>query len=956
MMRSALFLLYITLVPAVILCIGLTSRADDTYDIKVNDDAHEADQSSPRVAVNYAGEFVVVWEDKRNSRSEIYFQYFDSTGTPLEDNQPVGGISITAPQYDPAVNANQLGRFGSVWGDYRNGQYPFNPDIYYAAIDLNGPGDNSAVSLARADSTCESPDIAVLPDGDMIIVWADYRNKNWDIYAQRLDETGGLEGSNFKINSEDDDAQQHSPRVAGLSDGGFVVVWYDNRYGDDDIFGRRFDASAGPIAVDFKINDDNTGKRQAFPVVTADGYGRFYTAWVDWRNGTYPKNPDIYYRRYDAEGGPVGAAKKITDDSNSRPQKDVAICSDRMGNIGIVWADSSTGEWDATARVVDNLGDIAGGSFLIHQDRTGRQLQPDVATDGYKFFFVWADSRDGNFDIFVTIKEYNDPTIIADPKTLTFNMEEGGSTPGSKAVDLRNTGYGELSWRVSPHVDWLSVNPQSGTTPASFSVLVNTDTMAYGEYYGEIALIDLDHDDSSEAVTVILNVTAPLIDISPDTLNFKALAEMGNPAVQTIQVNNAGTGGLNWSAEETADWFAIDPASGSASDYVSVAVDISGMEYGTYMEPLVISSADAKNSPVTAWISLELVGNMPYLRATPDSINFEGGINGLLEGAIEISNPGSGTLDWTAVNSVDWLLLDKYNGSDYDTINVSIDNTLLSTGYYWTELFIYDSSSFNEAVTIPISLSLTSYDTIRFYNTNVMLGGIGVMPLYAELSEPAKAVYIPFSWDNTSAILDSIVPQTAVFPTYVDFYTAVEIDGSAEFGFRVNDSYISENDIPSGNYHAASLYFTAGETDCFNAVDTLSSDSSEVYIINSSFEKVLPAVISGQLVIGNPTSSDNRPESRLPESVVLSQNYPNPFNSSTTIEFSLPSKADVTVAVYNILGQTVYEFGGREYPAGRHRLIWEGRLSSSSIAPSGIYFYRLKAAGQALVKKMVLLK
>jgi hypothetical protein len=535
-------------------------------------------------------------------------------------------------------------------------------------------------------------------------------------------------------------------------------------------------------------------------------------------------------------------------------------------------------------------------------------------------------------------------------------MEEGGPVPESKIVQLNNSGYGEVSWQASPKADWLTASPQSGITPASINIFINTDTLEYGEHYGEIALIDLDHTDSSQAITVILDVSAPLINISPDTMYFKVLAELGNPPTQSFQIDNIGSGQLSWTVEESADWFSISPSSGTAPGFADVMVDISAVEYGQYLEPLIVSSSEAKNSPETVRVALELVGNMPYLRATPDSIGLEGGMGDNLEAEVEISNPGSGILEWAAVTSVDWLLLDKYSGTDYDTLTVSVDNSLLHTGHFSTELLIYDSASFNQLLTIPVTLSLTSNDTIWFYNANTMPGEMAIMPVYIKLSEPAKAIYIPLAWDNSTAVLDSIVPQSGLLPPFVDCFTAIDADGTAEMGFRINEVDFYDDEILSGNYHIASLYFTADVTECFNPVDTASSDTAEVYVLNSSLDKVLPAIVGGQLVIGNPTFIDDRSDTKYPKTLTLSQNYPNPFNSSTSIEFSLPYEADVALSVYNILGQTVYEFESRKYPAGKYRIIWDGTLRGSHRAPSGIYFYRLRAAGFTLVKKMVLLK
>jgi len=944
---------------AVAVCLILTSdflQAGDKFDLLVNDDTRQAEQLNPRVSVNFSGEFVIAWADKRNGRSEIFFQYFDSAGTSLGLNRKISGSTTTAPQFEPAIDANQLGQFGSTWNDYRNGSYPFNPNIYYSSIDEDGAGINIPVTGSRPDSTCESPDITILPDGVIIIVWADYRDLNWNIYGQRLSAVGSPIGNNFKINSESGSAQQHSPRVAGLSNGGYVVAWYDNRTGNDDIYGRIFNSADSPLAEDFKINDDATQTRQAFPAVTADGNGRFFAAWTDWRNGIYPKNPDIYFRGYDGDGLPIGASRKAISDANKNPQKDVSICADRMGNLAVVWADSSSGNWDVLAQIFDYHGDAYNGSFLIHQVTTGKQLQPDVATDGYKFFFTWTDSRTGDFDIYVTVKEYNDPTIVSEPKALNFYMEEGGALPLPQAINLTNAGFGELDWSTSPVNNWLSVVPGSGVTPAVAEVHINTDTLSYGIYMSKIRLIDLDHGDSSEAVTVTLNVTAPIIDISPDTLYFKVLAELGNPEPQSFIINNSGSGNLNWIAWEDMGWFAIDINSGVASDYVNVSINIAGLEYGKYLGSLIIECGEAANSPETAWVSLELTGNMSYLRVKPDSLILKGGEDDLITGMLEVTNPGSGSLAWQAVLSADWLNLDNYSGSDYDTINITVDNILVSSGSYRTDIQIYDSASFNKSVTIPLFLYLSSDDTIRIIDANAMPGGIGAMPIFLKLNDPAKAAYIPLNYDNSTAILDSIVPNSAAFSSSVNFFNHINA-GEAEIGFRIDETVFSEESVPPGYYNIATLFFTAGISEVFNRVDTLSSDSSGLYVLSETLVRSVPALIPGNLIIGNPTAVDEDQTGKLPDKFELSQNFPNPFNRSTSINLSIDRSIKVSIKIYNLLGQTVHDFGEMVMPAGEHRFHWDGSLKSSShSAPSGIYFFCVETGQQLQVRKMVLLK
>ncbi len=91
--------------------------------------------------------------------------------------------------------------------------------------------------------------------------------------------------------------------------------------------------------------------------------------------------------------------------------------------------------------------------------------------------------------------------------------------------------------------------------------------------------------------------------------------------------------------------------------------------------------------------------------------------------------------------------------------------------------------------------------------------------------------------------------------------------------------------------------------------------------------------------------------SAVPASFSLSQNYPNPFNPVTQISFSLPERAEVRLAVYNIVGQKVAELVNEKLDAGSYQVSWDGRSFAS-----GVYFYRMEAEDYRMTRKMVLLK
>jgi len=88
-----------------------------------------------------------------------------------------------------------------------------------------------------------------------------------------------------------------------------------------------------------------------------------------------------------------------------------------------------------------------------------------------------------------------------------------------------------------------------------------------------------------------------------------------------------------------------------------------------------------------------------------------------------------------------------------------------------------------------------------------------------------------------------------------------------------------------------------------------------------------------------------------PNKIELSQNYPNPFNPTTTISFSLPQSGNVTLKVYNTIGQQVAELVNGYKEAGVHTVNF-----SASDFNSGVYFYRLETESFSELKKMILVK
>ncbi len=86
---------------------------------------------------------------------------------------------------------------------------------------------------------------------------------------------------------------------------------------------------------------------------------------------------------------------------------------------------------------------------------------------------------------------------------------------------------------------------------------------------------------------------------------------------------------------------------------------------------------------------------------------------------------------------------------------------------------------------------------------------------------------------------------------------------------------------------------------------------------------------------------------KAPNKYELLQNYPNPFNPTTTIEYSLPQPAQVSLAVYNLRGQMVTVLVDEEQDAGVHAILWRGEDGAGAQVGSGVYLYRLRATDAA---------
>jgi len=111
------------------------------------------------------------------------------------------------------------------------------------------------------------------------------------------------------------------------------------------------------------------------------------------------------------------------------------------------------------------------------------------------------------------------------------------------------------------------------------------------------------------------------------------------------------------------------------------------------------------------------------------------------------------------------------------------------------------------------------------------------------------------------------------------------------------------------------------------------------------------AIVNCPIVSNEPTSAVEEYGNIIPKEYALNQNFPNPFNPSTTIRFSVAASGQVSLKIYNSIGQEVAELVNQVLPTGSYTIDWNTENISS-----GVYFYTLTTNSFRDTKKMILLR
>ncbi len=351
---------------------------------------------APAIASNQKGQFIIAWRDRRNGDEDIYAQCYNEAGTAVGNNFRVNDDNGNAYQSSPAVAMDDNGNVLVIWSDERDER-----DIYAQRLKYDGTKveNNFKINDGEGSFSKYYFQVQVVADeqGDYYITWGDSRHGEQDIYVQRLMSTGIHSGNNFKVNDDVDSGLQTSPEIATDRYGNFVVVWNDKIYSYTDIYARRYDFMGIPIGVPFRVNDDEgMVYRYGSMSITQNGAGEFIIVWLDVRNN----EKSIYAQRYSRNGAPQGPNFHVNNDLGTGYLSSPSVGIDGSGNFIITWRAEVSSENDDDniyAKRYTFNGTASGSTFRVNdvEDSADVNRQPCIAVNSKGNVIIsWVDRRE----------------------------------------------------------------------------------------------------------------------------------------------------------------------------------------------------------------------------------------------------------------------------------------------------------------------------------------------------------------------------------------------------------------------------------------------------------------------------------------------------------------------------------------------------------------------------------
>lgn len=223
------------------------------------------------------------------------------SGQPLWDTVSVVMAQFSSPPTygSPSIASDPTHGAIAAWSDKRSGNW----DIYAQRVSGDSLVRWQANGVPVRVATGDQANPKAVPDGTggAIIVWEDGASGSRDIYAQRIDSTGARLWDTLGVPVIRNSGDQTKIQVVSDDAGGVIVTWQDNRNGNNDIYAQRLGPNGQRLWDTLGVQICVWPGEQTVPVMCQDDAGGAVIAWQDTRYG----NNDIYAQRVNASGSGV---------------------------------------------------------------------------------------------------------------------------------------------------------------------------------------------------------------------------------------------------------------------------------------------------------------------------------------------------------------------------------------------------------------------------------------------------------------------------------------------------------------------------------------------------------------------------------------------------------------------------------------------------------------------------
>ncbi|HSG99963.1 MAG TPA: FlgD immunoglobulin-like domain containing protein, partial [candidate division Zixibacteria bacterium] len=215
--------------------------------------------------------------------------------------------------------------------------------------------------------------------------------------------------------------------------------------------------------------------------------------------------------------------------------------------------------------------------------------------------------------------------------------------------------------------------------------------------------------------------------------------------------------------------------------------------------------------------------------------------------------------------------------------------------------------------------------------------------------------FVSFTAPSANFVMDIVQTRDGTFFPFFDVFSGGinVLDGCASVGTGVSNSpgqaQIVFSGATAGKQYVVAVEYNAATLNGIYVDPTTSVQHHDFSAWIAGAE--ITNDYDGLTVLGcGPKGSRKGPNK------VSSTNYPNPFNPSTEISYYIEQDADVSVEIYNMLGQRIITLVDEFAVAGDHIVTWNGTSESGAPVATGVYFLKVTALDEVSVTKMNLLK